>query len=407
MRKALVIGGGVAGPVAAVALREVGIEAVVYEAHSGPGDGLGSFLTLAPNGLAALEVLGLLEPVRAVAADSTCRIELVNASGRRLGLVGDGSEKGPDRLRTVTVRRDALQRALAEAARDHGVRIEYGKRFTGYTETPAGVVAEFADGTTAEGDVLIGADGIRSRVRGLMDPGAPRAEYTGLLNIGGHTPPVEVAPTPDATMRMVFGRRAFFGYQAVPGEEVLWFVNVAHEEMTRERIAARSDDEWKRFTLDLFSGDLSDITTILAAADPACFRPLGIDDVPSLPRWHRGRAVLLGDAAHAVSSSSGQGASLAAEDALVLAKCLRDVDGLPEALGGYESLRRDRVERIAAEGRKQGSRKGGSPNPVALAVRDLVLRVVFAIAGRSGGRGWMHDYRVDLREPLGVDGIGT
>lgn len=399
MTKALIIGGGIGGPVAATALRRVGIDAVVYEAHAGPGDDLGSFLTLAPNGLAALRTVGMLDAAHRAAAFPTTGIEFVNGAGKKLGLLKDGTRQGLGELRTVTIERGALQRALAEAARDQGTRIEYGKRFTGYTETENGVIAEFADGTTAEGDVLIGADGIHSPVRRLMDPHAPRPDYTGLLNIGGFAHAPGVAPTPEATSRMVFGRRAFFGYQIAPSGKVFWFANLGHPEPTEQEIAARTDADWKTHVLESFAQDFADITTIMRATEPAHFRPLGIYDLASLPHWYRGRVALMGDAAHAVSSSSGQGASLAVEDALVLAVCLRDAPDPVEAFATYERRRRDRVERIAAEGRRRGNQKAGPSHPVALWLRDTVLRAVFALSARFGGHAWLYDYRVDF-EPV-------
>ena len=399
MTKALIIGGGIGGPVAATALRRAGIDAVVYEAHDGPGDHLGSVLTLAPNGLAALRTIGLLDAALRAAALPTTGIEFVNGSGRRLGSLNDGSRQGPAELRTVTIERGALQRALADAARDQGTRIEYGKRFTGYTETDDGVIAEFADGTTAQGDVLIGADGIHSPVRHLMDPHAPRPDYTGLLNIGGYAHSPGVEPTPEATSRMVFGRRAFFGYQTASSGKVFWFANLGHPEPTAQEIAARTDAEWKTHVLELFADDPADLTTIMRATEPAHFRPLGIYDLASLPHWSRGRVALMGDAAHAVSSSSGQGASLALEDALVLAVCLRDAPDPVEAFTTYERRRRDRVERIAAEGRRRGGRKAGPSHPAALWLRDTFLRVVFALSARFGGHTWLYDYRVDF-EPV-------
>lgn len=398
MTKVLIIGGGIGGPIAGAALRRAGIEAVVYEAHSGPGDDLGAFLTLAPNGLAALRTVGMLDTARRAASFPTTNIEFVNGAGRRLGLLPDGSEKGPAELRTVTINRGALQRALAEAAQEQGVRIEYDKRFVGYTETDTGIIAEFADGTTAEGDVLLGADGIHSPVRRIMDPDAPSPDYTGLLGIGGYVRAEGVAPTPEATTRMVYGKRAFFGYQTAPSGEVFWFANLGHSELSREEIAARGDDAWKRYALEVFADDLPDVTTILEAAGPERFRPLGSYDMASLPRWSRGRAALLGDAAHAVSSSSGQGASLAAEDALVLATCLRDLPTVEEAFAVYEQRRRDRVERVAAEGRRRGNQKSGSAHPAALFMRDLTLRVVFAMIARFGNQAWMNDYRVDFEQ---------
>ncbi|NNH68830.1 NAD(P)-binding protein [Nocardia uniformis] len=399
MTKVLVVGGGVGGPVAAAALHRAGLEPVIYEAHSGPGDGLGAFLTLAPNGLAALKTVGLLERVRAAASFATTRIEFVNGSGRRLGLLG-GEEKVPAELRSVTVNRAALQRAVTEGAAEQGVRLEYGKRFTSYAESDSAVIAEFADGTTASGQVLVGADGIHSAVRGVMSPDAPDPRYIGLLGIGGYSPALDLPPTPEETTRMVFGKRAFFGYQTAPSGEVFWFANLGNSELSREEIASYGDAAWKERALELFRDDLPEITTIMEAADPSDFRPQGIHDLASLPRWHRGRVALLGDAAHAVSPSSGQGASMAFEDALELARGLRDTDKVPTALAAYENARRDRVERIVAVGRKRGAQKAGSSNPAALKLRDLSMRVAFSLIRRFGSQRWITEYRVEFENSL-------
>lgn len=393
--KALIIGGGIGGPVAAAAMKRVGLEPVVHEAYPGPAEERGAFLTLAPNGLAALRAVGMLERVRAAAGFATTRTEFVNGAGRRLGLLGDESHVPPE-LRSVTITRSALQRAVIEAADEQGVAFEYGKRLRNYTEDRSGVVAEFDDGTTTAGHVLIGADGIHSAVRNVMSPEAPSPDYAGLLGIGGYSEALDVPSTPHEAIRMVFGKKAFFGYQTAPGGRTFWFANLGHSERTRDEIAAHGDRAWKRYALDLFRDDLPEITQIMNDADPSWFRPRGTYDLLSLPRWHRGRVALLGDAAHAVSPSSGQGACLAMEDALELARRLRDHDEVPAALAAYEHARRDRVERIAAVGRKRGARKAGSSHPAALMVRDALLRVGFFMARRSKSQQWITDHRVEF-----------
>lgn len=397
MLTALIIGGGIGGPVTAAALARVGVEPVVKEAHPGPADQLGAFLTLAPNGLAALQEVGMVERVRAAASFVTTGTEFVNGSGRRLGLLGDESHLPPE-LRSVTITRAALQRVVTEVATEQGVRFEYGKRLQNYTEDEAQVTAAFTDGTSATGDVLLGADGIHSSVRHALSPDAPRPTYTGLLGIGGYIPAVDIAPTPPETVRMVFGTRAFFGYQTTPDGCTFWFANLGHSERSREEIAAERDETWRAYALKLFDGDLPELTRIIEAADAGQFRPLGTYDLLSVPRWHRGRAGLLGDAAHAVSPSSGQGACLAVEDALELARQLRDHDQVPEALAAYEHARRDRVERIAAEGRRRGAKKAGSSHPIALAMRDASMRTAFAMIRRFGSQKWIIDHRITLTD---------
>nr|BFE80963.1 hypothetical protein GCM10020093_035640 [Planobispora longispora] len=173
-KKALIIGGGIAGPVTAMALQRAGIDGEVFEAYDHGSDGVGVFLTLAVNGLEALRVLGLHDLIRDLGTD-TPRMEIGNGRGRRLASV-----RQPGR----TIKRADLYLALRDEAVRRGVRFHYGKRLDDASITRDGVRAVFAGGGAAEGDLLIGADGLRSRTRTIIDPAAPRARHVGLLNTG-------------------------------------------------------------------------------------------------------------------------------------------------------------------------------------------------------------------------------
>src|SRR2546421_5959467 len=175
-KRALIIGGGIAGPVTAMALQRAGIEPVVYEAHGHGADGVGAFLTLAVNGLAALDIVGLRDVVCELGMD-TPRMRLLNRRGKELAVF-------PIPARTVS--RAELYGALRDEAVRRGGQVEYGKRLVDAELTGEGVRARFADGTAADGDLLVGADGLRSRTRTVVDPDAPRARHIGLLNTGGH-----------------------------------------------------------------------------------------------------------------------------------------------------------------------------------------------------------------------------
>ncbi|WHT19442.1 NAD(P)/FAD-dependent oxidoreductase [Crossiella sp. CA-258035] len=397
--RVIIIGAGVGGPTLAAALGKAGLDAEVYEAHDGPGIGIGAFLGLAPNGLSVLRTLGLLDAVRGTpGAHVSHRTEFLDGAGRRLGLLDDGSAALAPELHSLGVRRGELQAALAA-----GVRVEYGKRLVGYTAHAAGVVAEFADGSTAEGDVLIGADGLHSPVRRIMDPAAPAPRYSGLLGLGGWTSGLPVRPTPATTGRMVFGRRGFFLYGTAPDGDVYWGVNFPHPELSRAEIAARGPVYWRQHLIERFAGQLPDATTILAGSESRWFQPFGLYDLGNLPRWTSGRVGLIGDAAHAVPNSSGQGAAMAIEDAITLARCLRDLPEPEPALRRFEQLRRPRVERIIAEGQRRGGLKTLT-NPVAVALRDLALRVVLRRLSRTSGHSWIFDHRIDFAEPVGGRG---
>ncbi|AUS81792.1 FAD-dependent oxidoreductase [Actinoalloteichus sp. AHMU CJ021] len=397
MTRVLVIGGGIAGTVAAVALRRAGLDPVVYEGYDRTADGVGAYLGVATNGQSALAELGLLERALAAGFD-TPRMAFRTGSGRFLAELAQGGAL-PDGTVTRTVRRSDLYRALRDAALDEGVRVEYGRRLVGLTERPDGVTARFADGSEATGDLLVGADGLRSRVRGAIDPGAPSGRYVGLLNTGGFAPGVPVDAEPGVA-NMVFGRRCFFAYYRHPDGEVWWFANPPRaQEASQEELDAIDPTWWRAHLLELVARDRTPAARIIAATE-RIMPPWNTYDLPSVPTWHTDRCVLVGDSAHATSPSSGQGASLAIEDALVLAKCLRDVPDHPAALATYTASRRDRVERVVAQGKRNGDQK--APGPVARVVRDLALPVVFRRMARAEAvdQRWLYEYRVDWEAPI-------
>lgn len=394
VRRALIVGGGIAGPVAAMALQRAGIGAVVYEAYAGGADDAGAFLTLASNGLDALRAI---DAHRLALAEGfpTPRMEIQSGTGKHLGDVPNGGTL-PDGTVSQTLKRADLYRALRDEAVRRGVRIEYGKRLVDAETTPGGgVVARFEDGTEAEGDLLIGADGVHSRTRRIIDPSAPGARYVPVLNIGGYARGVRVQAEP-GTFRMVFGRRAFFGYAVHPSGEVWWFANPPRaDEPTGAELAAIGTEQWREMLTDLFAGDAMPAVDIIQAT-PGKLAGWATHDLPSVPTWHRGSMIVIGDAAHATAPSSGQGASMAIEDAVVLARCLRDLPDTRQAFAAYERLRRGRVERIVAHGARTSNSKAAGP--VGRALRDLMLPVILKRVAGGGSLAWMHDYHVDWDE---------
>jgi 2-polyprenyl-6-methoxyphenol hydroxylase-like FAD-dependent oxidoreductase len=384
---ALVVGAGVCGPVTAMALQRAGIEAVVYEARQPPGDA-GSYLTVATNGLDALTALDAHRPVLG-AGFPTPRTVLLSGTGRYLGTVPIGST-APHAAASRTMRRAHLHRALGDMAAERGIRTEHGKRLVSVESTGHGVVAHFEDGTHAEGDLLIGCDGVHSATRRLIDPAAPDPRYVGLLNFGGYTPEMTVAPP--AAWHMIFGRRAFFGYVSDPAGGTAWFANVPRLAASTGERASTSAAQWKHWLLDRFAGDRGPMAELIEAGT----LELSADntyDLPSVPRWHRGPMIVIGDAAHAPSPSSGQGASMAIEDAVVLGQCLRDCHDIPSAFDAFERLRRGRVERIVAYGARNSSSK--EAGPAGRFFRDLALPLVVRYLVTERRMAWMYGHHIE------------
>lgn len=391
--KALIVGGGIGGTAAAMALQRVNIDVTVYEAYEAPAEFRGLFLDLAVNGLRVLQQLDALDAVRAVDIVPTPDLEFMSTTGRTLGRISMGwlDENTP----SFTVMRGALQRALAQEAERRGIPLVYGKRLESYEVDDSGVVARFADGSEARGDVLIGADGIHSAVRRKMLPDGPVPSFTGLLNIGGVAHGTSEAETA-GVMRMIWGKRAFFGYTVRPSGDAWWFANLgSRKEPQRQELADVSSSEWRRRLLATFADDPAPVRHLIESTEH--IDGWTIHDMPSLPTWHRARVALLGDAAHAVSPSAGQGASLALEDALVLANCLRDAPSAATAFERYESLRRPRAEKVVAAGRRRGEYKA-LDNRAALFMRDLLMPVALRLFARESTMSWLHDYHVPWDE---------
>jgi FAD-dependent urate hydroxylase len=387
-RTALVIGGGIAGPVAAMALEEAGIRPTVYEAYHTTADGVGGGLSIAPNGLNALGVLGADEVVRRIGMPMTAMV-IESWTGKQLAEFGSL----PGLPSTQFLWRAELYRGLYEEAARRGIPTEHGKRLVGAENHSDGVTARFADGTEAGADILIGADGIRSTVRSLIDPAAPKPHYAGLLSFGARMTDTGLAST-DGKMFMIFGKRAFFGYQVSDDSSGIWFVNLPHPQpMTLPEARAMGADEWLRALRKAFAEDRTPALDLLRRTEAADVLVVGpVEDIPTVPSWSEGRMVLIGDAAHATSPSSGQGASLAIESAVQLARCLRDLPH-EQAFAAYEQLRRARVDKIIAQAARTNSNKAAGP--IARVLRDLVMPVAMKRLTKPEKMAWQFDYRID------------
>jgi 2-polyprenyl-6-methoxyphenol hydroxylase-like FAD-dependent oxidoreductase len=393
MRKAVIVGGGVAGPVTAMALQRAGIEGVVYEAYPPTAGEVGSYLTVASNGLDALRAIDAEQTVRAAGFPTPTNV-LLSSGGRRLGRVSNGGRLA-DGTAAHTIKRARLYRALHQQAADRGIQVAFGKRLVNAEPTPdGGVVATFQDGTQAAGDLLVGADGIHSTTRALIDPAAPAGRYVGLVNFGGYTPEPAAGAEP-GVWHMIFGKRAFFGYVVDPAGGTVWFANVPRPPVSRDERDATGAQQ--RQLLELFADDNGPATRLIAAGRLE-FAGDNTYDLPRVPTWRRGPMVVIGDAAHAPAPTSGQGASMAAEDAVVLAKCLRDQPDIGQALAAYERLRRPRVERIVAQAARTSSTK--TPGPVGRLLRDLTLPVVFRLLVTERSLAWRYDHHIDWDAPI-------
>ncbi|KUL40658.1 FAD-dependent oxidoreductase [Actinoplanes awajinensis] len=393
-KEAAVIGGGIAGTAAAIALQSAGFAPVVHERHErGVADERGAFLTVAVNGLHALRSLGL-DPEKVLAKGfPTPVMALRGASGRVLAELPLGGPRSGPGLATTTIRRSDLYAAMRAEVEARGIPIVYGAALTGAVTGPDRVEAEFADGRRVQADLLVGADGLRSRTRRSLDPAGPEPHYLGLLNAGGFTagPVAPGLAAPPGVMQMAFGKRAFFGWATAPDGSVWWFANPpAKQPIGPGTFTAAS---WRAHLITLFEDDPSSPAAELIKASDEIVGPWNTEDLFSVRVWHDTRTVLVGDAAHALAPTSGQGASQAIEDAVVLGHSLREHREPAAGLAAYAAARRPRVRKVAAHGRRGNS--GKVLGPVGAAIRDAMMPALFTLLMRKGDpQAWILDHRL-------------
>jgi 2-polyprenyl-6-methoxyphenol hydroxylase-like FAD-dependent oxidoreductase len=386
-KKALIIGCGVAGPALALFLKRAGIEAEIYEARTTLE---GFSLSLSCNGIAVLQELGLAHAAFAEGSAVT-KWMMWNGKGKHLG----GGVLASGDLKSVFIKRVPLGTIITDEAERQGIKIMRGKKLQSIEESNTGdVIATFQDGTSARGDLLIGCDGVHSHTRQLIDPTFPRAIYTGLINSGGYTSGVKVSSPPE-TIHFTFCKRAFFGYHVSSNGYIYWFTNSPQEqEPARNAFDGITDEERRRQMLETYRDDQPIIREIIQRAETT-FSYFPSYALPTQPAsWHKGSVVLLGDAAHAISSSSGQGASMALEDAAILAKCLRDIPNLDQAFTTYEHFRRERTTKMFEVG-KNGDSGKYAIRPMQQWFRDLTTPIFLKLFANPKASDWMFSYRVN------------
>lgn len=375
-----------AGATTALALRRIGAEVTVYEAYADPAGPVGSFLSLAANGLKGLRALGCLDAVQQAGFD-VARQRLWADTGKLLGEAPRGRpEKEP--LHSVTLERGRLVETLRTRAAAHGARFVTGERLTGATRDGGGIRAGFESGHTARADLLVGADGIWSATRRVLDPAAPEPAYAGFYSVSGVSRGVDVEP---GVFNMAFGRRGAFVYLAAPGGEVWWSAQVASATPPGPYEAGLGE------LRDLYRHEETPSALLRAATSVG--RPTLMHALATVPVWHDDRIVLAGDAWHPVGA--GQGASMAIEDAVVLARCLAGTGDtstaqpatLATALAAYGQARRDRVARMLKAG--DDNRDAKALGPIARRLRNLIMPVVFPFAYERA-TAWLYDYEPRL-----------
>ncbi len=366
--RAIVAGGGVAGSASAIALARIGADVTVYEAYQDPGGPVGSHVSLAVNGLRALAALDCLEPVQQ-AGFPVARHRMWSGRGRLLGDVARGRRPDDDLL-SVTLMRADLVTALRQEALRSGARVVTGQRLTGT-----------ADALAAGADLIVGADGIWSAVRRDLDPAAPQPAYAGLYSVSGRSGGARLpAGLPRDGFNWIFARHGVFIFLPAPDGSVWWTAQVADRQPPSDPAAVSAAG-----LAALFSGEEQAAAVLRAATTVGAAYP-GHVLAPVTCRF-AGTTVLIGDAAH--PAGAGQGASMALEDAVVLARELAAAGATEAGLAAFDRQRHERSGQLART--EAANRDAKTAGPVASRMRELIMPHVFS-RFYENATGWLYDY---------------
>jgi 2-polyprenyl-6-methoxyphenol hydroxylase-like FAD-dependent oxidoreductase len=370
--RAVIAGAGIAGLTSAIALRRRDIEVVVIE-RAGAAEEIqvGGCIHVWHNGMRGLQRIGVGERLLELAGEAAVvqRAEFCTAGGR---LMYGWSVRDIERrvgAPTFGVRRPDLHRVLLDALGDGAVR--FGETCVGFDEDGAGVRVRLASGREEQGDVLIGADGLRSALRAAL-PGATEPRYAGYVSWQAIAH-VDTDIVPVGRFRVIWGRGARFLFYRIGSEEVYWEGTFAAEAGGDEPV-----EERRQAVLERFQGWPSPVEPIVEATGQMAIARADMYDRPPSKRWGVGRVTLIGDAAHAMTNALGQGANQAIEDSVVLARCLADQADAAAGLRSYEAERIPRTTKFASMSWSL-ARASRLHNPVACAMRNGGLTMGFRV----------------------------
>ena len=366
-RRAVVVGGGIGGLTAAVGLRRRGWDVTVLE-RAPQVRAVGAGLVLTANGLAGLDAVGVGDAVRAAGyagAPGGTR----TASGRWLARLDADAATRLLGTAALGIHRADLHRVLLDALPASAVVT--GAEVLDVTSGPRPRVTFGRDGRehVLDAGVVVGADGIRSRVRAVLWPEAPPPVYSGSTAWRG----VTTEPwTGELATAVTWGRGAEFGTMPLGGGRVYWWAAV-----TAPRGWPAPGGDEMAAVRTRFAGWHAPIAGVLDATHPAAVVRTDLDHLaPPLTTFVRGPVALVGDAAHAMTPNLGQGACQAIEDAVVLAARLGLHDDVPAALAAYDRGRRPRAQAVARAALAMGRFGQGLHHPVAVLARNAVMGLV-------------------------------
>ncbi len=353
-RKVIIVGGGIAGCVLALALDKIGMKSEIFEARQIPKDDVGLFHYLSSNAMNVYKVLGIDDKLKDLGHECNGVIHY-NEKGNQMARIDEKNSLKDYGIKSIMIKREFLTRVLREEVQSKQIPIHFGKKIQDIINIgKSNVTAYFEDGKSAEGNLLVGCDGVYSKTRRIILPNSPKPFYTKMVFTGGYTQ-TKITDKELNIIHSNYGKKGFLAYFVIPNSnEVWWWNGVSYpKEETREEMEKLSNEKWQQAMIEMYSEDPPLIQNIIRSNE-INFIKYPISDMPSVDKWYKQNVCLIGDAVHATVPANGQGAAMASEDGLMLAKCLRDIEDIEEAFSKFQKLRQKRVEKIVKIGRTAG-----------------------------------------------------
>lgn len=361
---------------------------------------------MAPNALRALSRIGVYDRISAQGWNYE---EFQFLSSRNLSHIASVLNGSQDKYgyKALRISRGLVRQTLLEVLQERKIDIQYNSKCVDIQETSRStVVVTFADGHSEEADFLIGCDGIHSRVRNYLDP-TTVPTFSGQMGVGGSVARSKLGSAGKETYMpcMIFGKLNSFAFMPCnyTGDSVGCFATLESQDRTREEWAALQGDKAALLRYMRSYHDEEKWPQLVHDAtqnvEESTLSLWPYFKVPALPSWtsETRRVLVIGDAAHAMPPTGGQGAAMAFEDAVTLADVLgqlktKQSSDLKSLLGNWQTTRQTRVEKVLAFTSKSGDLRKSKPSTLQQILKEWAMWAYFLWIGKDAGISWIYEY---------------
>ncbi|KAG4277777.1 hypothetical protein FPRO04_07020 [Fusarium proliferatum] len=418
MPQVVIIGGGLAGPVLALALNKQEISSAIYELRPRTYRSGGN-IAIAPNAARVLNNIGVYGRLRTQGFNYE-EISFENGSGNVLGKFLNGSQKQYN-FAALRIKRSIVHDELLAACERRGIPVHYERKFKGIaSETDQGATALFEDGEEVTAGFVIGCDGIHSKVRNHIE--AVKPVFSGLMGIMGSTMEAELtsmhAESHPSLPSMMFGANGSFAIMpsSFDGKNIGYFATIEAEDRSQEEWSQlyQNKSELHQWLTGRFASSSSrwpSLVQELCEKTPQdTLTSWPFFSVPELHNWKStaGRVIVIGDAAHAIPPTGGQGAAMAFEDAETLSYVLGRLSDLRlahpggshklfagEILEKWQRHRQDRIVKVLDFTSKNGTLRKSSPHAYEQAAKEWIIWAALKFMGPEAGAKWLYSYNAE------------